>query len=53
VVEIMAFILKLNGSDFRAFVHDPNDIERWITESGFKKVYQEKTFIWLTQIYQK
>ena len=53
VVEIMAFILKLSGSDFRAFVHDPNDIERWITESGFKKVYQEKTFIWLTQIYQK
>jgi len=53
VVEIMAFVLKLIGSDFRAFVHHPDDIERWITDSGFKKVYQDKTFIWLTQVYQK
>ena len=53
VIEIMAFILKLSGSDFRAYVHNPNDIERWITEAGFKKSFQEKTFIWLTQVYQK
>lgn len=52
-IEMMAFILKLSGSDFRAFVHNPNDIERWITEAGFKKTYQDKTFIWLTQVYQK
>lgn len=52
-IEVMAFILKLSGSDFRAFVHNPNDIEAWITEAGFKKAYQNKTFIWLTQIYQK
>jgi len=25
-IEIMAFLLKLSGSDFRAFVHDPDDI---------------------------
>jgi len=53
VVEIMAFLLKLSGSDFRAFVHSPDDIEGWITAAGFKKVYQNKTFIWLTQVYQK
>lgn len=53
VIEIMAFFLKLSGSDFRAFVHNPTDIEGWITEAGFKKAYQNKTFIWLTQIYQK
>lgn len=52
-IEVMAFILKLSGSDFRAFVHNPNDIEAWITEAGFKKAYQNKTFIWLTQVYQK
>lgn len=52
-MEVMAFFLKLTGSDFRAFVHNPNDIERWIIESGFKKIYQDKTFIWLTQAYQK
>ena len=52
-IEVMAFFLKLSGSDFRAFVHHPDDIERWISESGFKKTYQNKTFIWLTQVYQK
>lgn len=52
-IEIMAIGLKFIRSDFRAFVHDPDDIERWITEAGFKKSYQEQTFIWLTQIYIK
>jgi 2-polyprenyl-3-methyl-5-hydroxy-6-metoxy-1,4-benzoquinol methylase len=52
-IEIMAFFLKLSGSDFRAFVHNPDDIERWILEAGFKKTYQEQTFIWLSQIYTK
>ena len=52
-MDIMAFFLKLTGSDFRAFVHNPDDIERWIIEAGFKKTYQEQTFIWLTQIYTK
>ena len=52
-MEVMAFFLKLSGSDFRAFVHNPDDIERWIIEVGFKKTFEDKTFIWLTQIYQK
>lgn len=52
-MEVMAFFLKLSGSDFRAFVHKPDDIERWIIDAGFKKTYQDKTFSWLTQVYQK
>ena len=52
-IEIMAVFLKLIGSDFRAYVHDPEKIEAWITEAGFKKAYQQQTFIWLTQIYTK
>lgn len=52
-IEIMAFFLKLSGSDFRAFVHNPDDIERWIIEAGLKKTYQAQTFIWLSQIYEK
>lgn len=52
-IEIMAFFLKLSGSDFRAFVHNPDSIETWITQAGFKKAYQQQTFIWLTQIYTK
>ena len=53
VIEMMAFFFKLSGSDFRAFVHRPESIEKWITQAGFKKVYQEQTFIWLSQIYTK
>lgn len=52
-IEVMAFFLKLSGSDFRAYVHNPDDVERWIVDAGFKKSYQNKTFIWLTQLYQK
>lgn len=52
-IEMMAIGLKLIGSDFRAFVHNPDDIERWILEAGFKKTYQDQTFIWLSQIYTK
>lgn len=52
-IEIMAFFLKLGGSDFRAFVHNPDDIERWVLEAGFKKTYQDQTFIWLSQVYTK
>ena len=51
-MEVMAFFLKLSGSDFRAYVHNPDDVERWIIDAGFKKTYQNKTFIWLTQVYQ-
>ncbi len=53
VVELMAVVLRLAGSDFRAYVHDPRDIERWITKAGFKKTFQQQTFIWLSQVYEK
>lgn len=52
-IEVMALLLKISGSDFRAYVHDPENIEAWIIQAGFKKVYQEQTFIWRSQIYTK
>lgn len=52
-IEIMAIFLKLSGSDFRAFVHNPDDIEHWITSAGFKKTFQKQTFIWVSQVYTK
>lgn len=52
-VQFFAFLMKLLGSNFRPYVHDPVLIERWITEQGFKKTVQSQTIIWLTQIYQK
>lgn len=53
VIEIMALLLKLSGSNFRAYVHDPTAIEQWITAAGFKKSYQSQTFIWQSQVYTK
>jgi len=51
-VACSAFFLKLIGSSFRPYVHNPKDIEKWICEKGFKKTHQQQTFIWLTQIYE-
>jgi hypothetical protein len=45
--------MKLIGSSFRPYAHRPEDIERWVAEAGFDKVYQNTTFIWLTQVYVK
>lgn len=51
--KIMAAIMKLLRSDFRSYVHDPVKIEQWITGQGFKKLYQDQTVVWLTQVYIK
>ena len=48
-----ALLMKLIGSSFRPYAHHPEDIERWISEQGFRKVYENTTLIWLTQVYVK
>lgn len=48
-----AVILKLIGSSFRPYAHNPADIEQWITKAGFHKCYEAKTFIWLSQVYAR
>ena len=50
---ITGLVLGLFGSDFRNYIHDPEQIEHWIKISGFKKKYENKTFIWLTQVYTR
>jgi 2-polyprenyl-3-methyl-5-hydroxy-6-metoxy-1,4-benzoquinol methylase len=54
------FVMKLAGvflwllrCPFRSYVHDPKQIKQWITAQGFRKIYQNKTLIWLTQVYIK
>lgn len=44
-------LMKLVGSDFRPYVHDPARIENWVQEVGFRKCYEATTPIWLTQVY--
>jgi magnesium-protoporphyrin O-methyltransferase len=48
-----SFGLWLIRSEFRPYVHDPIQIEHWITDSGFAKQCEDRTVAWLIQIYVK
>lgn len=50
-VAVGAFGLRLLGSSFRPYVHDPVQVERWIAAAGFRKLYEDRTYIWLTQVF--
>lgn len=52
-VAVGAFGMRLLGSSFRPYVHDPVQVERWIAEAGFRKQYEARTLIWLTQVYAR
>lgn len=52
-VGVIACLLWLIRSDFRSYVHDPVQIERWITGKGFHKRFEARTATWLTQVYAK
>lgn len=45
------FFLWLLRSGYRTYIHDPRRIERWIADAGFKKHYENRTLLWLTQVY--
>lgn len=48
---VEAAALRLVRCDFRSYVHDPEEIERWILERGYRKKFESTTRIWLTQVY--
>lgn len=50
-VRLLDFFLWLVRSTFRTYVHDPRRIEGWISAAGFRKRYENRTFLWLTQVY--
>ncbi|NIP72673.1 MAG: methyltransferase domain-containing protein [Gammaproteobacteria bacterium] len=50
-VALGAVCLRLIGSDFRAYVHDPEQVESWIRAKGFVKRFEAVTPVWLTQVY--
>ncbi len=52
-VKLATFMLWLIRSDFRPYVHDPKQVETWITAKGFQKQFEAQTLIWLIQIYQQ
>ncbi|NOZ10413.1 MAG: methyltransferase domain-containing protein [Gammaproteobacteria bacterium] len=50
---VVAWVMKIVGSDFRPYVHDPRLIEKWISGAGFEKQYQNQNLVWLSQVYVK
>ena len=50
-VMLAGWALWLVRSNFRSYVHDPRMIEADIYAAGFRKQYENQTFIWLTQVY--
>jgi magnesium-protoporphyrin O-methyltransferase len=44
-------VLWLVRSDFRTFVHQPAQLECWITDSGFEKNYEGSTTAWVSQVF--
>jgi magnesium-protoporphyrin O-methyltransferase len=47
------FFLKLFRQAFHPYYHEPKQIQNWIAETGFEKVYEKETIIWLIQIFQR
>ena len=50
-VALLALFLRLFGSPFRSYVHDPRRIEAWVTAHGFVPRYHNQTAFWLTQVF--
>ena len=50
---LMAVVFKMFFIPFRNYVHDPEQVEAWITAGGFRKRYENQTAVWLTQVYAR
>jgi len=44
-------VLRLLGSSFRAYVHDPARIDGWLTGAGFRLRYKANTLNWIARVY--
>lgn len=52
-VALGALALWLVRSDYRSYVHRPELIEALVTAGGFTKRYENRTLVWLTQVYAR
>jgi len=48
---IWNFVLWLLRSDFRTYIHDPDQIEKWVTGDGLDKRFEDQTAAWTTQVF--
>ncbi|HHZ88085.1 MAG TPA: methyltransferase domain-containing protein [Chromatiales bacterium] len=52
-IGVLAWINRMSGSDFRPYVHNPVDINHWITQHGFERRNCLQTTVWMTELYGK
>jgi len=52
-VGLLALVFRLFRSDFRPYVHDPQQIDAWLTAAGFTKQYENQTLVWLTWVHAR
>jgi len=50
---LTAFAMRIFGSAFRPYVHDPQQIDTWLTAAGFAKRYETQTLVWHTYVYAR
>ena len=43
---------KMQGSDFRTFIHRPEDVDRQIRNYGFSLINKSQTLVWEAVVYQ-
>lgn len=53
VAAVGAGLLRMIGSQFRSYVHDPARIEAAVRAKGFRRAYENQTAIWLTRVYTR
>lgn len=50
-VAVLAAALRLLGSRFRPYVHDPEAIDAWLRQQGFSLAHRAHTPIWQSAVY--
>jgi len=47
------YLLKLFRQTFHPYYHEPRQVQNWIADASFEKVYEKTTTIWLIQVFQR
>jgi len=45
------YVLKFFRQTFHPYYHEPAQVQDWIAENGFEKIYERETMIWLVQVF--
>ncbi len=52
-VRLASLFLRVFGSSYRPFVHNPEAVDVWIRSAGFRRISDARTLFWFTRVYQR